>query len=847
MWPHKNGLGIRLSYGIDGGGIVVVQQDENPEKGGDDDNVNCDQTRLSSKVDIPRGNDPYCVLNEVTGSYLELVMSQLSPEMIFGPRNHTTNKITNTYVPENILASYGVESQTLMSVVAYDPTFGCLFEVLDVRNRRSKVKAMAFVTGEIGNIFNISVIDSQIRDVQMNGSSLVSSVTHPDIAEPLQIDLSEPIKQIIASKTVSDVLPQYILIRTSLKVYLIRCYKSKSEATVPIILHVHGHISVNDLAGCDFVDVSFSPHDHNQFSIVDAKGNFGIWNILKPDSLTKFKRLTFAKSSTAKPTIEDSSELSSWKKICWELDNNHLLVISRSSVVQFVIDDNENLSSKKLVTSNTWSKIQDFRCIKENLFLLTSKELIWFSLSNSLERLMSWKHFLDDTDPSLKLHVTPLKGNRFVCLIFSEMHPLIFVYNFGLKGGKPISLHDPYVIRKRGENGNLKQVALYALADFKGQDTDEDSEFSKYALFQMTTDYCLSITTYSNENNLKMKSLESWKTRIQSDAKNHEFKRNALDVTKYTKAQVSKLINLMEMYERLPEDEQIESIRNYAFSLGEGVVKLNSLDGDSNQEYPSFLSLLDIAKDIPISIENVSEVDIMIEQLALFYEHKNIQVSSLINSSLIKNNKLATKSNSETDQNKNIEDILHLVGSVFSDKLLKKFNDSINLNKLSIILGTSLIKAKSKELSEFYNKSFEKLIETAPTSVKSLLEEWDVATPEINSIPNSIKDSVASQVPLFNDFSQARSKKKGIKLKGDSQYSQLDSQRGLLSQLSQTQTKFNNVSQVSQLSQFTLPSATSSQPTQLHDRQGPQKRTNFSQTGGSQIKQKKKKKKGGFA
>lgn len=835
MWPYKNGLGIRLSYGVDGGGIVVVgRRDESSPQ--DEADLENGHAKLRSTLDVPRGNDSHYFLNEVIGSFLELVMSQLSPEM-HGHNNLQTTQIMNTYIPGNILASYGVESQTLMSNVAYDPTYGRLFEVFEVRNVRGKAKALAFVTGDIGNILNLTMIGSRSRQLHVEGSK--TAVKHPDFGEPLQIDLSETIKQIASPASILDPKPPYLLIRTRLKIYVLRCSKSKAGQKARIETDVQGHISVNDLAGYDFADVSFSPYDCNQISIIDIKGNFGIWSICKTSLGPNFKRMDFGTSSTAKPTVHDASELSSWNRICWELDSDHLLVISRSSVLQFAIDKEKNLSSKKLVTSNTWSKIQDFHLVNKNAFLLTSKELIWFSSTNSLERLMSWKHFLADLDPSLKLHVTAIEDNRFVCLIISEMHPLIFVYNFGLRDGKPVSLYDPYIIRKSGGHGNLKQVALYALADFNCLTKSESYKYDLYVMFQLTTDYRLSTTTYANQENLKECTSEIDGVIIKTDPKNHEYGRNALDATKYTKSQITKLIDLMDCHEYTSEDAQIESIRNYAFSLGEGVAKLNNFKGELRREYPSFLSLLDISKDIPVAIENVSEVDTMVEQLALFYEDKNIKVSSLINNSLIRDSKLA-KALRPKRENRNIEDLSHLVDSVFSRELLKEFNKSVNIKKTSILLGTSLIKAKSEELSKFYTKSLERLLNSVPTSIKSVLGDWDTASADISTITKPSRNNFASQVPTFEGGSQQK-QGRGEE-RGFSQVSQIDAHERPIP-LSQTRLLASETQGTQRLQ--TLLSATSSQSSQLRSRQGSQKRTNLSQVG-SQIKPKKKKK-GGFA
>ena len=199
--------------------------------------------------------------------------------------------------------------------------------------------------------------------------------------------------------------------------------------------------------GFNFSDVTFNPWVSTQFGVVDVKGNFGIWNInSKKEALTKLKKFdSNPKTSSDEPdsslkvesTIHDVTELSNWKRIIWAHDYNHIFVVSRSSLTQFELTP--ELSSQRLITSDTWSKIQDIHKNPESMkyaFILTSKELIWFEVSNPLRRLMSWKHFLDDKDPSLRLQVSEYEDcSKFICIIYSQIRPIILVYNFGIKDG----------------------------------------------------------------------------------------------------------------------------------------------------------------------------------------------------------------------------------------------------------------------------------------------------------------------------------------------------------------------------------------------------------------------------
>ena len=924
MWPSKEGLGVQLSYGVNGNGIVVSSE-----------NSNSSTYKRVPRLEFPRIRNKGITLNKVGKSNIVLVNQQtssfdLNAKVYNNLQNAVSNQPvqpkrkmysdSNIYVPEEILKSYLIESRSLTSTIAYDPTFGQMFTIFDARSRSglTSSKAIAFVTGETGTILNISILKYEIKELLNSRKESVDvDALIPLLTDPFQVSLSEPIKQIEHCKLKEsfDYIPLYLIIRSDSRVYVLNCFKGKSQHyNSHIELDILGELQTSDLMGFNFSDVTFNPWVSSQFGVVDVKGNFGIWNInSKKEALTKLKRLDSAPKTNSKDsdsvlkvesTIYDVAELSNWKRIIWAHDYNHIFVVSRSSLTQFELTP--ELSSQRLITSDTWSRIQDIHKNPESMkyaFILTSKELIWFELSNPLRRLMSWKHFLDDKDPSLRLQVSEYEDcSKFICIIYSQIRPILLVYNFGIKDGMPYSLKDPYYIRKStDQKGNrkrqIRQVYLTELNRhfYSSVQDDENiitnstsSDHMVMALFELSTDLGLTLNLYNTTANLHLNKSSIKSDNLDSSSSCESSTNFECDIIrdksssyfkKFSKADFELIAKGLKCDpNETTGDDEIKIVQDYAFRLGEGAMQLNEkwnkLKADeelSINKDPCYLSLIDISNSLPLSIGDLTEFDSMIEQLSTFYGDKDINVSSMFRKSFLEELELFADHLNSNGKLFTVNDFSNILEKSYENEALQGYNNFNILKKLSILIGASLIKAKNNGLGKYYLKKFDLAMSNATTQVQSILNDWDNenyddnhdSTTRVDNFDSqvTIPDIITSSMPTIKVASQSRSiprshskvpnHKSQLRHKALTQTaSAADEYRSPLSQSTEISSNPPSSNGPSQESIRFSQEGKSSQlipPSSRLTSQHSQKRHMSSQASGSQRKVKKKKRKGGFA
>ncbi|EGW35579.1 uncharacterized protein SPAPADRAFT_48561 [Spathaspora passalidarum NRRL Y-27907] len=595
MWPHKKGLGIRLSYGIQGNATIQHESDNN-----------------TISAVFPRQNTQSPL---APSSPIQLVPPQIkindNPSTVSSkgfPSNHS-------YVPQNLVSSFAIESTTVSSTISYDPTHGDIVNFINISNK----PVMVHVTGETESILTFSDFDSSFP-----------------------VELTFPIRQ-ITSKVLHD--GTTFIIRTPTRIYVI-------TATLPkptignINLSVIGEINVKDLANCEFADVVFG--SRYQFAIVDIHGNFAVYTVIRkhPGISLSFKHIS----------SHDVTELSKWKRIAFVEDT--VVTLSRSKLISYTIP---KAVSTDVITANTWSRLRDICTFQDNTFLLTTKELIWFN--DKWERLLSWKHFLDDSDPSLRVHIY-CEDNTFTCMLFTQTNPLIIVYTLGRVNDKPSSLCDPYYIRKSGET---RQISV---------------NISNGKLYQLNTD--LSISCQSIQDTNIQSKLDSESTFISKLNTQQIFK-------SFTPKHIKSLSKALTPTSSTSETQQIHK---YAYSLGSELANA--------EPSPSYFSLYDLCSDVP-SVSDLLDLDDMIVQLESSVD--NFKVVSLIHKLLQKYN----------GNGSHIDDIASLLDKIYGGKH----------QEVAVLLGTSNIKCQSKTATKLLEQEYEQKHESMSKQVRSIFDEWE--------------------------------------------------------------------------------------------------------------------------
>lgn len=556
---------------------------------------------------------------------------------------------------------------------------------------------------------------------------------------------------------------------------------------------------------------------------------------------------------TSEYSIYDPLELSNWKRIFWGDSNTNILAFSRSSITQFEV--NKTAKGERLVTFNTWSTLQDVQYSKNHdfLFVLTSKEIIWFKVVPSLERLLSWKHFLDDSDPSLRItfmETTYDKGETsFLCIIYSAVSPIMTIYNFGIKNDKPYSLKDPYLIERPEYSAinqdNLRDVFITELnADFFGTYDYHDmtiksqnAEDAKvYGIFTLYNSLRLTVTCFTDIPGLEMR-CEHLLYENRSDLSSSTESLNHITLYHKEKDRYFKrfskeeflnfLDNLLFGRQSSPEKDEVKQIQEYAFKLGEAT-RYSAPNEKATQQ--AFTSLIDIPDGLPPKgVTDITEFDSMLEQLSLFYRSKGIDVFDFVPD--FKDDTLDFIEDTKKNDRSELLSLFDALNDLYQESPANLAELTPTKNT-AIILYLSLLKLHlRKEEEEInYERVFDEEYDGAPSEIKAVINSWSEATESTNELnsPNSShfheSQAITPSIPSIKIMSQMND---DTKLVSSQRASELPS------------------SQIDEPSSLRFQSSNSQSVSRLNSQQT--QRNLASQTGSLSQKRMKKKRKRGFA
>lgn len=700
LWPHKKGLGNVLSLGVWGSGLahVVEENDktlkvelefprlnrdelpqlinntgdasESPQQDAPDNTVSQSQwTPIhDGRFVLVEGAGTQCnpMTDTILKSALQKKKSQLPPVV--------------TYVPSKVLKSTLLESNAIVEN-AYDPKFRNLFDVISLA---SGIQKIAYVTGENGNTLVVSELNAH-------------SMSIPEIAgDPLRVDFNESIKHIVWShETELEVMINrrrtiisqcYLMVMTDNVIYIFESNELLME------------LNASDLQGVSFSAATFSPFDSRLFCAIDMEGNFVLWHL--------DKGITYQGKYQ-----QDKEDLSSWKSICWGSTSSSIYISSRSGMREYEVMDAPP-QIYDIIATNTWSRILDFKVCSNDRqygFLLTTKEIIMVLTSPTTTREVSWKHFLADNDPSLKIALLEsFESKQVYCAIYSILHEVVLMYEFCFIEGKPTMARNPYILKEgAGSNQHLQLIDL--LYHFN----DDKDHKNVIGLLEMNGFYSLSATLLADEGGL---TLNQTRDKIISEKSSekykifHQFSRKEF---KNVFAQVQNTLKIS-IDNRDPEVD-IELVQDYAYKLG------SSLKNIQDRK----LSLLDLAKEVPQS-EDLEEFDTMIEQLVSYFESKNISITS----------DLPTKLDA-----KNLEEL-------FEKHAIFLRNDhvtSYNLSRFTTLLGLSLLRCQKKDDETHIDESMREEMESSDEFVRNLLNSWD-SMEEDSSNQELEEEEISTQV-----------------------------------------------------------------------------------------------------
>lgn len=185
-------------------------------------------------------------------------------------------------------------------------------------------------------------------------------------------------------------------------------------------------LSIQTTGGFPHADVSFNPWDNMQIGIVDDQGYWTLWRLNRHAQRTGFWTTKAGLSGhIAEGNVKDSesepNNNDGWGTILWAGSGDTIVVANRRMLSLFQIKNNtKRLISPNLSLSGSADLILDVRrspSDDNHIFVTTCTRIFWLHIPPSgdsqsdkkpeLEAsvLLSWRHFRDQEDISLRISV----------------------------------------------------------------------------------------------------------------------------------------------------------------------------------------------------------------------------------------------------------------------------------------------------------------------------------------------------------------------------------------------------------------------------------------------------------
>ena len=638
MWPSNPKTGSQLTYGVCGNGTVTAASPSLPRP----------------RICFPRFRAQAPQLHLIDNSTYSCTRPT-DPELqqfSLSVYNSLPDPKSAVLAPENVVAALAVEAAPFTEGIALDPTIGPLTAVLELgtgayadrvrvddasvrpkaKNNVVGVQAAVFVTA-CGSVRVAPLLPKKrnvfhAQDAEQLQKWAVDTLPPNAAAEFL---VGFPIKQVAVSK-----LARMVAVRgeNQASFHSVEWSNRPGQKGVRVS---HAFSIAN--TGRAWAQLVFSGR---RFAFVDVAGDIETWTFdCERGTWTATRQLR------VDACLYAPLDWSHWKRVCWPEESDYCLLFSRNSAHYVVLDGSGVV--RRLVTTHYWSHLQDVAIHGDRVFLLTTKEVIWLRTTRKdpCTRLISWKHYLDDTDPSTKLALCPLGGGRSYALsVYSLGTPVVLTYTFGFVDARPCSLRDPYVLFISADRG-VAHLALF-------ESSLSAEELPLVNCLAIGPEANVTVSTFCGSNNRRFRALlspvkDAFPGVVASSAPN-VFTSKELTQLFRKAGQIDPALSLcvQQMQDRrkgslltceadrrtqVPgsqsesqanenvrpasrSPEQIDMVQNYAFELGSNMNKLFD-DDVSGEALPRYYTLASIAEIIPTEVTDLVEFDSMLHQLKL--------------------------------------------------------------------------------------------------------------------------------------------------------------------------------------------------------------------------------------
>lgn len=186
-------------------------------------------------------------------------------------------------------------------------------------------------------------------------------------------------------------------------------------------------MSIQQTGGSPHADVSFNIWDDLQFAIVDYQGRWGIWKLISPTPHSRDWVVKAGPKGKLAENIINCSNITvfdndGWGAISWVGDEHTVVIAKRKLLSVFHVEEPPKMlltPDLNLVQSSDWIlDIKRSPFDNTHLFVATSTRIFWllitpFNDKQAMENpcpgasiLLSWRHFRDERDISLRMSVT---------------------------------------------------------------------------------------------------------------------------------------------------------------------------------------------------------------------------------------------------------------------------------------------------------------------------------------------------------------------------------------------------------------------------------------------------------
>ncbi|ANB14480.1 hypothetical protein AWJ20_2072 [Sugiyamaella lignohabitans] len=691
MWPSWRSQGPKLGYGHDGFGIYVPHLvPETPWLFArrHDLGYKFQSTGILKTYDA---SQDYRVINK------KVDMDIIDDVKRRGQRLGELNPLQGDYIPNDLLTSYNSESYGFLHRTKHDPLKGSCIAIGSIRETVSSEgadsktesdlqesaeeysdeeesdfnsrQAIAYVNGKDQYQVKFGFIDKASSEFSSaNGSSYYANM--PDINVATSFNVNSPVMQVEFAEPEPEISP-YMLVR------------SKNGTKILSVTSENDKIAVYDLLDIPFQSKqaynfetlsrpvehchsTFNPWNYANVATINSQGVWSLWDLSSEQSLVSLS------SPTTMSAFNRHSQTSSpWNKIIWGADSSSLYSINRKYLQLFDIRSDSATSSKGDTVLECTDRETHFRDmarskINDNqFFVLDSKSVKWMDMRNPGSVLLSWDHFLDLEDTTIKLTVNGIKDNVHVVGVYSQIHQANFLYQFVESEGLPSSADDPILIvsppdelaqslelipfTAEGNDGDIEMINLVRLpvdgalqGEILTSDPDYQSENHTNNIDNgINSDIVNSANgvVKANKNTEYIESIS-----VETDDVRYKFDYILPDLVPVSKLDFRAVYEfLFENLSQIPEEtSKDEDIENFARHLGETInsmfiAKQSTSKSTGMNEDPdirkrrtlTLLELSEIGTPLLRLYNNLEDLSALIHQLTDHYKDTKISVKEL--------------------------------------------------------------------------------------------------------------------------------------------------------------------------------------------------------------------------